>query len=517
MSNVFVFLGPSLCVEDARAILPDATYLPPIQCGDIPRILRLDPGALVIIDGVFERVPAVWHKEILLALSRGIPVVGGGSMGALRAAEMAAFGMHGVGRSFEDYAAGRILDDDEVAIVHTNDGEALSDAMVNIRDTTDAAVARGVLSSSSGERVLEAAKAMFYAERTFEGAARSTLGELDAQRVVAWSRDGGFVDRKREDAIAALEFVRDTTLQAPRRRQAVTGFLRTLVRGAACSSQRRFRNELPHAERVACAARFLGPAYGHVKRLAQTLAALHDVAVSKAVPARDANIDPDWPADVAARIQIIEGLRESLGVTAADSMLRRIDLLRLEGLLDVRPHADVGAAVAAAWKNLFDADPARARALDALASAWAMFDRLCEAAELVPRQSDIQHHVDLFRHVRGLDRGPDMHAWLERVGLDTSAFVGLVIRQYRFENLVVSANLGMLGVDPACDTTWWLRDALWVSGTWSDAARRLTSPRAELCQMPRQEHEAYAHDFSDGTRGATRELNAMRSARMVAV
>ncbi|MEJ0097006.1 MAG: TfuA-like protein [Bauldia sp.] len=47
-------------------------------------------GASVIglVDGVFENVASVWHKEILYALSEGVQVFGAASMGALRAADV---------------------------------------------------------------------------------------------------------------------------------------------------------------------------------------------------------------------------------------------------------------------------------------------------------------------------------------------------------------------------------------------------------------------------------------------
>ena len=94
--------------------------------------------AIGIIDGVFDHVPSVWHKEVLWAMSEGIHVFGSASMGALRAAELAAFGMIGVGEIFRNYQNGSLEDDDEVAVVHgtREDGFcAMSDAMVNIRQT----------------------------------------------------------------------------------------------------------------------------------------------------------------------------------------------------------------------------------------------------------------------------------------------------------------------------------------------------------------------------------------------
>lgn len=98
--NTYVFLGPTLSLNEAKSCL-DAFYCGPVQQGDIVRALDRRAEAIGIIDGFFEVVPSVWHKEILLALSRGVYVCGAGSMGALRAAELAPYGMVGIGTVFE--------------------------------------------------------------------------------------------------------------------------------------------------------------------------------------------------------------------------------------------------------------------------------------------------------------------------------------------------------------------------------------------------------------------------------
>ena len=53
----------------------------------------VDGRAQVIVDGSFQWTPAVWHKEILWAMGRGVHVFGAASMGALRAAELDGFGL----------------------------------------------------------------------------------------------------------------------------------------------------------------------------------------------------------------------------------------------------------------------------------------------------------------------------------------------------------------------------------------------------------------------------------------
>ena len=118
------------------------------------------------MDGVFERVPAVWHKEILFALSEGIHVYGAASMGALRAAELDRFGMRGVGEVYRAYADGVLEDDDEVAVAHAGaeDGfRPISDSMVDIRATLERrGVERDRDASRRPPRSLREIKATFY-------------------------------------------------------------------------------------------------------------------------------------------------------------------------------------------------------------------------------------------------------------------------------------------------------------------------------------------------------------------
>ncbi|MFV3077265.1 TfuA-like protein [Niveispirillum fermenti] len=215
MSNhVIVFLGPSLPVSAARRVL-QADYRPPVAQGDVLRAVTENPAAIAIIDGFFENVPAVWHKEILFALSKGIPVLGAASMGALRAAELHPFGMEGVGAVFDAYADGRLEDDDEVAVTH---GPAelgypvLSEAMVNIRRTLSDAYAAGILSGGTRRLLQDLAKDLSYRDRNFGRILRDAAGEgVDAAEINAF-RDWlptGRADQKREDALALLTVLRD--------------------------------------------------------------------------------------------------------------------------------------------------------------------------------------------------------------------------------------------------------------------------------------------------------------------
>jgi len=203
--RTFVFLGPTLPLAAARALLPDATYLPPVAMGDVHRIVRHHrPGRLALIDGFFEQVAAVWHKEILYALERGVEVWGASSMGALRAAELHRFGMRGVGRVFAAYRSGRIVDDDEVAIAH---GPAelgfprFSEALVNVREALRRARARGVIDDRVHDRVLAAARTIFYRDRRWDAIlAAARAARVPARPLAALA---AFVARTRPDLKAA--------------------------------------------------------------------------------------------------------------------------------------------------------------------------------------------------------------------------------------------------------------------------------------------------------------------------
>ncbi|WP_298380765.1 TfuA-like protein [Azospirillum sp.] len=232
MNNVCVFLGPTLPRDEAEREL-NATFLPPVAQGDVMRLCAEKPKAIGIIDGFFESVPSVWHKEILFALQAGIPVFGASSMGALRAAELHQFGMIGVGAIFEAYCDGRLEDDDEVAVIH-GPAElgyiALSEAMVNIRRTLADAMAERVLSQETGFRLETIAKALPYRERGFGRALRlaADLGLPDDELATfkAWLPTGRF-DQKRDDARQMLRTMRRHLARADQTPEARFHFERT--------------------------------------------------------------------------------------------------------------------------------------------------------------------------------------------------------------------------------------------------------------------------------------------------
>lgn len=209
MSGIHVYLGPSLDRETAKQLLPNASYHPPVRCGDLISLLRLSPNTIILIDGFYETVPAAWHKEILLAMELGIAVWGAASIGALRAAELYQFGMQGFGQIYHDFKTGVLTDDDEVAVLHGDEQNgflAINDSMVNIRYTCQEALDQKIISSDMNEWLISYCKGQFYPYRSLMKAAIELTREypLLADMFIAWLREHGLVDVKRQDAIAVL-------------------------------------------------------------------------------------------------------------------------------------------------------------------------------------------------------------------------------------------------------------------------------------------------------------------------
>ncbi|HEY0096491.1 MAG TPA: TfuA-like protein [Archangium sp.] len=221
---IYVFVGPTLHGLEGRREL-EVVFLPPAAQGDVYRAALERPRAIGLIDGYFESVPSVWHKEILWAMAEGIPVFGSASMGALRAAELASFGMEGVGAIFEAFHRGELMDDDEVAIAHASaedDFRPLSEALVNIRATLAGAEREGVVDAPVRGALQRLAQELYYPERSWsallERAGDAGLPPEPLRRLREWLPRGR-VDQKRADALAMLRQMREYLSAHPEPKQ----------------------------------------------------------------------------------------------------------------------------------------------------------------------------------------------------------------------------------------------------------------------------------------------------------
>jgi len=210
-----IFAGPSFGanIERLRGKYPSIAFRGPAARGDILQAVQDGARAIGIVDGYFGEMPSVWHKEILYALQRDVVVVGGASMGALRAAECSAFGMVGLGSIYEDYADGRLVDDEAVALVHAPEELGwlpLSIPWVDFQPTIDVLYRKGALSLGEHKMLLLAGRSVHFSERTYpkvvEGCTFSSAGR--AKEILRLIR-AGKIERKRLDAELVLQHLQE--------------------------------------------------------------------------------------------------------------------------------------------------------------------------------------------------------------------------------------------------------------------------------------------------------------------
>lgn len=209
-----VFAGPSL--HGLGKVIPGPFDLaPPAACGDVMRAVIHGRTVIGIIDGVFESGPAVWHKEILFALSSGCRVYGAASMGALRAAECWQFGMVGVGAIFEDYRSGRRNSDADVALVFGPSELSympLSVPLVDFEDGVDRLVAAGIITARSAEGINSEARRLHFKLRGWKRVLNAVdMAEIEQQRVLDWIKSSG-PSAKARDALDLIKCVADLSI-----------------------------------------------------------------------------------------------------------------------------------------------------------------------------------------------------------------------------------------------------------------------------------------------------------------
>jgi TfuA protein len=207
--KIIAFTGPSLLPKEANKIL-EAEYRPPVSRGDVTNALKDKPDIIIIIDGLFHQKPAVSHKEILEALNNNVIVVGGASMGALRASELDDFGMIGVGKVYKDYRMGIIESDDDVAVVINPETlEQLSEALVSMNYNFKAARDEGIIDETEYEILVKTAKSIYYPKRTYNKVFKESKIEIEDLKRIRKFLNENMVDIKREDAVSVLKFVKN--------------------------------------------------------------------------------------------------------------------------------------------------------------------------------------------------------------------------------------------------------------------------------------------------------------------
>ncbi|MCZ7450160.1 TfuA-like protein [Agrobacterium rhizogenes] len=206
-----VFAGPSIQgIADEH--LSGLERRGPAACGDIFEAVRQGARAIGLIDGLYGDCAAVWHKEILFALSSGVTVFGAASMGALRAAECAAFGMIGIGDIFEAYRDGHRVSDADVAVSHAPAElgyRPLTIALVDAEATLAACC--DAITPEEHDALASAARTLHFTCRTWRAiTTEAGLGSATANLLAARA-----ISAKRNDAARLVTVLKEEPLPSP--------------------------------------------------------------------------------------------------------------------------------------------------------------------------------------------------------------------------------------------------------------------------------------------------------------
>ena len=186
MSKPIIFVGPSLSLQKARKIF-DADYRGPAKKGDL---LVLSASSLIslknqpneinfvgLIDGLFlQDYPPTPIEVFQLLSNKNFRVVGGASIGALRAVELEKFGMVGIGKVFELFKNGTTNADDEVAVTfHPGDGVSIqSEAMIDIRFNLFIANKKNIITKRTKHIIAKTAKSIYFPYRNYSNIIEET-------------------------------------------------------------------------------------------------------------------------------------------------------------------------------------------------------------------------------------------------------------------------------------------------------------------------------------------------------
>lgn len=213
MTKIIIYTGLSLSFDEAREILDttedvEIIYKRPIKRGDLNHDIKENPDIIGIIDGVFHQSSAVGHREILNVIKKGIEVYGASSMGALRASELDSLGMHGIGYVYNQYATGKIVSDDDVAVMLDSETlEALSVPLINMDYVFNNAYAENIITENEKDELLKIAKETYYPQRNYaQTLSKSTLDSAKKDNLINYIRTSK--DIKKEDAKELIKHIK---------------------------------------------------------------------------------------------------------------------------------------------------------------------------------------------------------------------------------------------------------------------------------------------------------------------
>ncbi|GHE93950.1 TfuA-like protein [Streptomyces fumanus] len=208
--KIHVYVGPTCPRDEILRHCPDVVIHPPVAHGDFFSASIESGDVAVVVDGFYHHKLGLRHKEYLYALDRGVTVIGAASIGALRALELSAFGMRGIGAVYDLYLSGVFDGDDAVAVAHEEEApySSLSVPLVNLYTAVQVASTTGVVRETDIGDIISVLRSEYYASRTQARVLellRAGWPELAEWYERRTAEDPHVFDQKRRDCLAAVE------------------------------------------------------------------------------------------------------------------------------------------------------------------------------------------------------------------------------------------------------------------------------------------------------------------------
>jgi TfuA protein len=215
-TRAVIFLGPTLVPRPADT--PDLHYWPPARRGDLERAANSGARVIGLIDGVFGQTLAVTPAEVREVAQRGIQLVGGASMGALRACECSR-AMQGVGEIWRRFVRGELTDDDEVAVTFLPDTyQLVAYPLIQVREVARLAAERYPNAVTELQQFIGTVRRLPFVKRTVERIREAAAPLLNAglpwSQLHEWLTAPEF-DLKRRDAVQVIQAVTASLVRTP--------------------------------------------------------------------------------------------------------------------------------------------------------------------------------------------------------------------------------------------------------------------------------------------------------------
>jgi TfuA protein len=206
-ARAVAFVGPAL----RNPVVPaDVDIRPPARRGDVLRAVEEGVRLIGLIDGILIGDLAVSPAELRESHARGARIVGGASLGAIRAVECPG-AVEGVGEVYAAFRDGVLADDDELVGTFDDQYRYLAFPLVIVRDRCAELVRDGAMSADERDRAIAIIKELPFFERTLAGLRRSLAraGRVDSHtiRIIEDSLRSTSDDIKARDARVVLSLL----------------------------------------------------------------------------------------------------------------------------------------------------------------------------------------------------------------------------------------------------------------------------------------------------------------------